>query len=150
MEEMTEEEWKEHMRLEDEKREKERLEREERRLQKEKEKEEKKAKREAITAEALDKRITQFFSDDLLNSGEHIKLKLDETAAVTFWYPNYISIMDPLFYGVSYGYRPYPFYGGLFGMTNFFNGEVIANGYLDENQLRMDMKMSYFGDLEEL
>ena len=149
VEEMDEEAWKEHLRLEDEKREKERLEREERRAKEEKEKAEKKTKREAFTAEALNKRIDQFFSDDLLNSGKHIQLKLDEAAAVTFWYPNSISLMDPFFYGVGYGYRPYSLYGGLFGMTNFFNGRVIANGYIEETQLRMDLEMTYYGDLEE-
>ncbi|MEO9533683.1 MAG: hypothetical protein ABJG68_01690 [Crocinitomicaceae bacterium] len=150
LEEMTEEEWNAYMKEKDEERERKRKEREEKRKKKEQEKAERKEKREAIEQEELNKRITQFFSDELLNSKKYLPLELDEEAAATFWYPNYISFLDPFFYGVGYYYyRPYPFYGGLFGMTNFFNGEIVVNGYLEENQLRMDAKMNYFGDLED-
>jgi hypothetical protein len=153
LEEMTEEEWKAYIKEKDGEKERKKKEREEKKKKQQQEKAERDGKRKAIEALELDKRITQFFSDQLLNNAAHLQLELDEDAAATFWYPNYTSFLEPFFYSAGYGFNPYTRYGifsGMFGMSNFFSGGIVANGYLEENHIRLDMKMKYYGNLEEI
>ena len=146
IEDMTEDQWKEYMEMKDKKREEERKKDEE-------EKRKKAQKREEFTENGLENRVKVFFSDELKNKGENLGLSLNKEANATFWYANYISFMDPFMYGMGGYNRHYyggPFgFGGLFGMTNFFNGEMITDLYLEEDQIRMDGKMKYYGDIQK-
>jgi hypothetical protein len=153
LEDMTQEEWEAYMAEQDKKREEERKKREEERERKRKEKEEKRRKRDEIVSNSINNRAKTYFSDELLNNKENLSIDLNEDANATFWYPNYISFVNPLMYGMAYpayGYGRYGMFGtGLFGMTNMFNGEMVVDLYLEEDEIRMDGKMKYFGDLRE-
>ncbi|MFT4601756.1 MAG: hypothetical protein ACI857_001939 [Arenicella sp.] len=151
IEDMTEAEWRKYMEQQDLKREEERKKREEEKLKKEQEREEKRLKREESISKSLETRAKQFFSDEIKNNNEAIGLELNDDANATFWYANYISFMDPIMYGSyypSYGRSPFGF-GGLFGMTNLFSGSMIIDLFLEEEQIRIDGKMNYYGEIQE-
>lgn len=147
--EMTDEEYQAYLEQQEREREERYKKEEEKRKKKEQERAEKRAKKEAFVKAEIAERASQFFTDELKDAKKCVQVTFDEEAVASFWYPNYVSWMSPLMYG--YGYRYYsPFYmTGIFGLSNMFSGELMVNGYMNDDQLLINADMEYYGKLKE-
>lgn len=152
IEEMTQEEWVEYMKKEEERIAKEEAEKQRIREEKRKKREEKIAKKKEKVQNEMWARTNQFFSNELASSKDNFQGNFDDKADASLWYANYFSIMDWMFMGGYYGYRRH--YGmypmrGLMSMTNFFQGMVTTDLYLGEEDITTRSEMEFFGEMQE-
>lgn len=147
LEEMTQEQWEEYLRQEEERQ---LVEEEERRIAKEKksaEQEERTNNRKNWIETEINARVKTFFSDELKNSKENLKLNINESADASAWYSRGFSFLDMMFMGRYMGY--YNPYRDLYSFGNYFNGNIQANLFLSDKDIRLQTKITYGGKLQD-